>query len=374
MPKRNVNIELFRVIATLLVVMLHVLGQGGVLAGATPRGTNYWIAYFLEIGALCAVNCFALISGYVMVGKTIKIRRIISLWLQVVFYSLLLTGLVFIFLPESRSLKQLVFAVLPISGGQWWYISSYFALFFFIPFLNKAIENISKQTFKKLLIVTFIGICCLNTVLETNPIGMNKGYSAAWLAVMYLFGAYVRKYNVEEKITATKAILGFFAMVALTFLSKIGIHYLTVLIFGAAKRENVLICYTSFTIFLAAVFLLLFCLKLKINPGAAKIISFLSPTALGVYLIHVHPLVFEYVVKDLFRNFAQKSPPIMVLYSLAAVFAVFVVCVLIEWLRIQAFRWIKMDRFSAWLEKSIHRLYHKVFKEEKTLPDNIDAV
>ena len=71
MEKRNYNIDLFRIIAAFFVTVLHVLGQGGILESTSPTETNYWIAWFLEICAYCVVNCFALISGYVMVIKTV---------------------------------------------------------------------------------------------------------------------------------------------------------------------------------------------------------------------------------------------------------------------------------------------------------------
>ena len=123
MEKRNYNIDLFRIIAAFLVTVLHVLGQGGILKSTLPGGINYWAAWFLEICAYGAVNCFALISGYVMVNKTIKAKNIIGLWFQILFYSLLFTLLSFAFFPESRSVKTLAAAVMPVLGKQWWYIS-----------------------------------------------------------------------------------------------------------------------------------------------------------------------------------------------------------------------------------------------------------
>jgi hypothetical protein len=48
----------------LMVVVLHILGQGGVLKTARPLSVEYEIAWFLEILCYCAVNCYALISGY----------------------------------------------------------------------------------------------------------------------------------------------------------------------------------------------------------------------------------------------------------------------------------------------------------------------
>ena len=121
-----------------------------------------------------------------MVNKTVKVKNMLGLWFQVLFYSLLFTSLFFAFLPESRSIKNLVVAVMPILGKQWWYVSSYFALCFFIPFLNKAINNISQQTYKKILLLILFVICCIDCVLPIDAFTLNNGYSAIWLMIVYL--------------------------------------------------------------------------------------------------------------------------------------------------------------------------------------------
>ena len=137
MTKREYNVDLFRIIASILVIFLHVLGQGGILAHSSGDFIKNGAAWLLEIAAYCAVNCFALISGYVMCTRSVKVKSIIALWFQVIFYSLTISSLFFIFLPESRTIKNLVIALFPIIGRQWWYVSAYFAMFFFIPFLNE---------------------------------------------------------------------------------------------------------------------------------------------------------------------------------------------------------------------------------------------
>ena len=362
MEKRNYNVDLFRIIAAFLVTVLHVLGKGGVLKSTSPTEINYWIAWFLEICAYCAVNCFALISGYLMVNKTVKVKNIIGLWFQVLFYSLLFTSLFFAFLPESRSIKNLVVAVMPILGKQWWYVSSYFALCFFIPFLNKTINNISQQTYKKILLLILFVICCIDCVLPIDAFTLNNGYSAIWLMIVYLFGAYIRKYNICEKITAFKCIVGFFAMIVLTFVSKITIRFLTKSIFGKAKFEGTFISYISITILLSAIFLLLFCLKIKINNTAIKLISFVSPAALGVYLIHVHPLVFNYLINNAFVSFATKSPIVMIICVILASLAIFALCTIIELLRIEIFKLIKVSKLSESIARKINDFYLKVFE------------
>ncbi len=362
MEKRNYNIDLFRIIAAFLVTVLHVLGKGGILNSTSPSETNYWIAWFLEIFAYCAVNCFALISGYVMVNKTVKVKNMLGLWFQVLFYSLLFTSLFFAFLPESRSIKNWVVAVMPILGKQWWYVSSYFALCFFIPFLNKAINNISQQTYKKILLLILFVICCIDCVLPIDAFTLNNGYSAIWLMIVYLFGAYIRKYNICEKITAFKCIMGYFSMIILTFVSKITIWFLTKSIFGQAKFEDTFISYISITILLSAIFLLLFCLKIKINNTATKLISFVSPAALGVYLIHVHPLVFNFLINNAFVSFVTKSPIVMIICVILASLAIFVLCTIIELLRIEIFKLIKVSKLSEFIARKINDFYLRVFE------------
>ena len=367
MTKRNVGVDLLRVIATVQVIILHILGQGGILAAAPSGGAVYWTAWFLEIFAYCAVNCFGVISGYVMVDRRVKAKNIIVLWIQALFYSLLISTLFFIFMPDTRSGKNLIAALLPIVSRQWWYLSSYFGLFFLMPFINEAIKHISRQTYKKFLLAVMIVVCFIERLIPfgQDAFSLGRGYSVIWLAVLYLFGAYVKKYEVDKKITAIQSLLGFFSMILLTFASKYAFWYLPETVLGFAKEENTFVSYLSITILLAAVFLLLFCLRLSFGGVGAKIVGILSPVALGVYMIHVHPFVFRRLLTDLYVPFINYHPAVMTLCVLGAALGMFVVCGVIEWLRILLFRLIRVDRFSEFLARCLNRLYVAIF-ERKT--------
>ncbi len=362
MTKRNINVDLARIIATFFVVVLHVLGKGGVLKSTAPNSAVFYTAWFMEIGAYCAVDIFALISGYVMVDKNIKLKNMISLWLQVAFYSILFYGLFFIFVPETRTLRNIVISVLPVLGRVWWYVSAYFMLMFFVPFLNTAVNNMPKKTIEKFLIIILFPIGILGTGLKIDAFGLGSGYTAIWLMIVYMFGTYIKKYNVQQRITAKKSLLGFFAMIILTLLSKVVIHYGTKLVFGASKGENVLISYTSITILLAAIFIFLFCLNVKINKMSTKIIGWLAPTTLSVYLIHVHPLVFKYVINGAFVSFASKPVIVMVLCVLVTAFVICVICSIIDMLRIQFFKLIRVKKISEFIDGKITCFYEKIFK------------
>ena len=363
MVKREYNVDLFRIIAAIFVIVLHVLGKGGILENTSPSEVNYWVAWFLEICSFCAVNCFALISGYVMVNKTIKAKNIIGLWFQVLFYSLLITALFFVFLPESRSCKNLVFALMPILGTQWWYVSSYFALFFLIPILNAAINNISQTTFEKFLLVILIGVCVFDCGVPGDPFVINNGYSVIWLMLLYFFGAYIRKYDLKQKVTTTQSAIAFVVLIILTFLSKICIHFATKEIYGEARLDDTFVSYTSVTIVLAAVSLFLFCLNVKVSNPLQKVIIFFSPATLGVYLIHVHPLVFEHILNGAFADFANKPIWIMLLFVLAATLVIFLLCSAIDLVRIRLFKLIKVDCLCEVIGDKITRIGLRIFKK-----------
>lgn len=59
--KRNPGIDFLRLLAMYLVVVYHLLFHGGIL----DAGQNSGAAQLLRVLTLCAVDGFALISGYV---------------------------------------------------------------------------------------------------------------------------------------------------------------------------------------------------------------------------------------------------------------------------------------------------------------------
>ena len=63
--KRNYGIDLLRMVAMVFVVVLHIVGIGGIITGSELLSPQFLTAQLLRIAMLCAVNCYALISGFV---------------------------------------------------------------------------------------------------------------------------------------------------------------------------------------------------------------------------------------------------------------------------------------------------------------------
>lgn len=83
------------------------------------------------------MDIYALISGYVWVYAKYRYRNIIELWLQVLFYTVPITVLFWAFVPSTVSAVEWLKAIFPVMFNQYWYFSSYVALFLFIPLLNE---------------------------------------------------------------------------------------------------------------------------------------------------------------------------------------------------------------------------------------------
>ena len=85
--KRNYGIELLRLVLMFMVCVLHTLGRGGILNESAGGSVQYNVFWFLEILSFCAVNGFALISGYTASDRPRKYEKIVEMWIQVFFYS-----------------------------------------------------------------------------------------------------------------------------------------------------------------------------------------------------------------------------------------------------------------------------------------------
>lgn len=84
MKKNNyhLGIDLLRILAMFMIVVTHVLGKGGVrdsVAGTVD--IHFLQTWIIQASVYVAVNCYALISGYVGFRSQFKYSKVIRLWL-----------------------------------------------------------------------------------------------------------------------------------------------------------------------------------------------------------------------------------------------------------------------------------------------------
>ena len=144
MEQRNRGIDLLRMTAMWMVVILHILNKGGVLAAAAPLSAGQGTARLLETAAYCAVNCYGLISGYVGVQRRFRYSGALALWLRVAFYTLGITAVFACLMPGSVNGDRVLRAFFPMLFRQYWYVTAYFGMCLFIPFFNLLLNRLSK--------------------------------------------------------------------------------------------------------------------------------------------------------------------------------------------------------------------------------------
>lgn len=345
--ERNWGVDLLRVVSMVMVAILHVLRQGGVLRSVAPLSISYEAAWALEIAAYCAVDCFALVSGYVGYGGRHRCSGIVSLVLQAVFYTAGWTIAFLVFRPSAVSVGTVVKAFLPFVDS-YWYLRSYLCLFFVMPFLDALVRSIGDREVRGLaftlasvfsVLPTVLGLLFADPVFgETNYdiASTSGGFSAAWLCVLYLLGACMRRMG-GLRMRKSRCVAAYAGCVALTWLWKLMIEQLAAQVGIADVAAGRLISYTSPTILGCAVALLALFSQLDLGRRATAFARFFAPLAFGAYLFHTEPLVWYELLKDAFVPLVSLSAPLLVVAVLAASLLIWLVGSLVDWVRVRLF-------------------------------------
>lgn len=356
------GIELLRILATFYIILLHVVGQGGVAAASGGGKGTYTVSYLLLALAYPAVNCYALISGFVGCKSRFKLSRLLSLWLTVVFVNLTVWGAFRLFAPEMAASFSLAACLKPILTNEYWYVTAYFGLSVLTPVLNAAAE-LPKKTFAEMLVGLFACFVLLPKIADNDLFLTRSGYSTLWLMLLYLVGMFCRLHLQPKKQgrLCSIACLAVYGMISVFLpLQK----RLTENKLLASGIENPVYlknyAYTSVFIVLSSVALFAVFTQIQVqNKAVCRFISFFSTASFGVYILHTQPLVWANLLQDAFSSFAAFSAPVMAACCLAAALGIFLVCTAVEKLRALLFHVTRLDRFIVLLPSVTERAVKK---------------
>lgn len=349
MKERNIGLDVFRVLSMLFVVVLHVLGHGG-------AGGGDWMSKLLEIICYPGVNCFVLLSGYLLSQKRFSLARIISLWFTVLFWTVTIQLLSFLAGPEFFGWGRLAFAFLPVLSGKYWFFNAYLAMTLFAPLLNRLIHSKDSRGLKIALLAS-LTIFCFAPLLAggSDVFGTAKGYHFSWFLVLYLLGGYLRQ-RLDRADETERARLR--KNSGICCLCLIAAHWLWRLLWsklGAGTPvENIFLSYTSPLILGEAVCLLILFAAAKkgcCQGFVGGALELAGNSAFSVYLIHDHPLVREYLIQGRFSWLAGQFPLWTGLGAIIIAVGIFAACILLDQLRLTLFRIAKVDMLAQKLGK-----------------------
>lgn len=351
MKKRKNNFELLRIITMLMILTLHLLRFTGLLDYSVENNLYFLFCWFIESLCFVAVNIYVILSGYFLIESKFKFSKLIKLWFEVSFYSVLIYfTLIF---TNQITFNWISFAksLFPIILGNYWFITVYFLLYLFSPILNKLINNLSKKQYHYLLIIILIFYSIIPIFIPQNlTINYGGSYSISWFICLYLFAGYIKKYEIKFFNKKSNCLMMYFACSFINFLFLVVMRILSINIIEPSALYN----YYSITVLLAAISLFSYFKNLKItNTIANVIIEFFAPTTFGIYLIHENPN-FRNILWRIFRDLNQFNLSSIILILLIPIY-LFVLFSLMDKLRIM----IIDKRISSVANKITNKKYIK---------------
>ncbi len=349
---RESNFELLRIVAMFLVIIAHVTFAFTIptFEMITAKPISSWSLNFFSDLSLGSIHLFVLISGYF--GIRIKLKSLLSLLFQVVFYLIIIYFAVMLIRGEG-DVKLFIKTCLPINGTNGnWFIAAYLGLMLLSPILNKWLEHISLKDLRNYLIAFYLVVFVWGWIFINPFLGFNRGYSTMAFIGLYCLGHYLRLLSENGKLKRSKY---FYLMISLS-LCAFSALFLTLFSFFTKEvltmqGNNVLVHWTSHVYPIRIMFVTsLFILFSKISLRS-RFVNWISSSVLSVYLVHrnedIYWPYFREFVRWINANFEQTTA---VLYISLFIILVFIACILFDQVRI--YIWNRVWNFGQ-------RLTHK---------------
>ena len=271
-PERNSSIELYRIIATFAVLIVHFNGwfvgdwplPAYDINNPTLFRTGQMIISALSI--IC-VNMFVIISGYF--GIRLKLSSILKL---IIYLALIYIPL---YIVKSVSDHEFVLTdfiercfVISYAG---YFIQCYFMLMILSPVINAFIDKYGRDSLKWVLVFWALEFW-FDCIMEVGELGYNRGYSVIHFVLMYMIARCIKLY--EDDIIKTKSWIWVLGYLLLTI----------VIIFSFVAGVKWCWNYSSpIVVFSSVCTFLPFLYKAFYN----KVINRIASGTLAVYIIHV---------------------------------------------------------------------------------------
>ncbi|MBO7581889.1 MAG: acyltransferase family protein [Bacteroidaceae bacterium] len=234
----------------------------------------------------------------------------------------------------------------PVFSKQYWFVTAYIALYCIAPFINEAIEKINVLYYKRGLLVGFLLFYMWSTfcfLLNAPQLVEDSGYGIVNFVYLYLLGRYIRLYY-EDRGSALSYIILYAFSCFLLFLSQ----YLLSRFLGFEYSSW--LSYNTIFVFFAAIFLFMFFKNISIH---IPIINVLAAPCLAVYLFHLTPYGWKYLVDILMIRNARNIVYVGML--LGYPFIIYIVGFCIEKIRLFMGTWLEnriCTMVSMFIEKS----------------------
>lgn len=325
--QRQSNIELLRVISMFMVLLGHYYVLSYFDSGNTIS-FNLLGMQFLGAWSKVAVDIFVIITGYFLVNQIFRWNKVLKLLSCTYFWGIiiLLLGLVLGLSIKTDYIYKSIFPLTPLN----WFARSYLLLYVSIPLFNKIINSVSKARLGQIIIALTTIFYTIPTLISTFISGGGYLTSYFTFGIMYMIGAYIRKYGDEklDKISIYTGIMSIILILASILWNDIHMHEGLYIMYLAHKGNSVvglLAAIGIFTIFKN--------IKISYSP----FINTLASTTFAVYLIHNNPIISDWLWNTVVQANNYFDSPFFLLHMVSITTLIFVFCSMIELIRLNIF-------------------------------------
>ncbi|MBQ3431694.1 MAG: acyltransferase [Clostridia bacterium] len=363
---RSSNLELYRIILMLGIIAHHYVVNSGLNDvmnfGANPANTLY--LYIFGWFGKTGINCFLLITGYFMCKQNFSWQKLLKLYLEIKFYKFVIYGIFLATGYQSFSIGSLFKTVFGNAYGMnAGFTTAFIALYIFIPFLNILIKHMSKRQH-----LAAIGVLVLIfTVTGTFFFSPTAFEFFGWYINIYLIGSFLRLYPVKILNNRKVLITAFILCNIIVWISIFALIWLPIgKYYFVSDSHKIMALLTS---------VIMFCLFKNIDIGTNKVINTIASSVFGVFLIHTNSdAMIKFLWQDVVRctDYYNVSFGKLVLHSIFCVIAIFIICVVIDQVRIHLlekplFRWI--DKNSERIENFFRTKSQKLLAKVKSVTE-----
>lgn len=330
---RNSNLELYRIVVMLLIVAHHYVVNSGVWDEMQTDMFSWRSQFLLMFGmwGKIGINCFVLITGYFMCTSKITWQKFLKLLLEIYFYKIVIYSIFIISGYEPFTIKELYKVILPVRSIGDNFTGCFLVFYLFIPFLTLLVNNLDEKMHRRLVILCLFTY----TFIDFIPGGFVKMNYVSWFGVLFVIASYIRKYGIFKSfkhsawgwLTLLSVLVSMASVDVALMLGK----YLPSLppYKFVADSNAIMAVITSVCSFMWFK---------GLNIKQSRLINIMGASTFGVLLIHANSdTMRRWLWRDLLDNAGHYSSDLIILHACVSVVVIFVICVAIDYARINLF-------------------------------------
>lgn len=260
-----------------------------------------------------------------MINSRFKMNKLLKLLGEIWFYSCGILIVFLIFSNQNITIKDLLKCVFPISYNTYWFMTTYVIIYILTNWINKFLKSMTQKEY-----ICLMGILiAIWSIMPTIMLGKIEFSNIDWFILLYMIGAYIKMYpnkyfDTNKKATILLIVLCLLSTISVFLLNKVNTIFEIDPLHFALPMNQVMVLLISICLFI-----IFKNLDIKDN----KIINKFASCSLGVYLIHTQQILKYVIWTDIYKVNQFSNSAYLVLYEIFAVVSVYILCVIIDYIR-----------------------------------------